>query len=87
METDTIRTSQSEAHLGMENRKEIKSYRCKHHQQNMRDRRLSGIEDTIEDIDTTVKENTECKKHLAQNIQEIQDTMKRPNLRIIEIKE
>ena len=44
---------------------------------------ISGIEDTIEYIDTTVKENTKSKKLLTQNIQEIQDTMKRPNLRIM----
>jgi hypothetical protein len=44
-------------------------------------------EDTIENIDTTVKENTKCKKNLTKNIQEIQDTMKRPNLRIIGIEE
>ena len=49
--------------------------------------RISGIEDTIEDIDTTVKENTKSKKLLTQNIQEIQDTMKRPTLRIISIEE
>jgi uncharacterized coiled-coil protein SlyX len=33
--------------------------------------RISGAEVTIEDIDTTVKENTKCKKLLTQNIQEI----------------
>ena len=42
--------------------------------------------DTIEDINTTVKENTKA-KFLSQNIQEIQDTMKRPNLRTIGIEE
>jgi hypothetical protein len=47
--------------------------------------RISGAEDTIENIDTTVKENAECKKLLTQNIQEIQDTMRRPNLKIIGI--
>jgi hypothetical protein len=36
---------------------------------------------------TTIKENTKCKKILTQNIQEIQDTMRRPNLRIIEVDE
>ena len=46
--------------------------------------RITGVEDTIEDIDTSVKENTKCNKLLSQNIQEIQDTMKRSNLRIIE---
>jgi chromosome segregation ATPase len=45
--------------------------------------RISDIEDTIQDIDTTVKENTKCKKFLTQNIQEFQDRMKTPNLRII----
>jgi hypothetical protein len=41
----------------------------------------------IENIDTTIKENVKCKKILLQNIQEIQDTMRRPNLRIIGIEE
>ena len=36
---------------------------------------------------TTIKENAKCKKILTQNIQEIQDTMRRPNLRIIGIEE
>jgi hypothetical protein len=49
--------------------------------------RISGIEDTIKDNDTTVKENTKSKKLLIQNIQEIQDTMRGPNLRIIGIEE
>jgi len=33
--------------------------------------KISGAEDTIENIDTTVKENTKSKKLLTQNIQEI----------------
>ena len=49
--------------------------------------RISGAEDTIENIDTTVEENANCKKLLTQNIQEIQDIMKRPNLRITDIKD
>jgi hypothetical protein len=47
--------------------------------------RISGAENSIENIDTTVKEKAKYKKPLTQNIQEIQDTMKRPNLRIIGI--
>ena len=43
--------------------------------------RISVIEDTIKDIDPTVKENTKCKNLLTQNIQKIQDMMKKPNLR------
>ena len=42
--------------------------------------------DTIEEIDTTVKENSKLKL-LTQNIQEIQHTTKRLNLRIIGIEE
>ena len=38
-------------------------------------------------MDTTIKENAKCKKILTQNIQEIQDIMRRANLRIIGIDE
>jgi hypothetical protein len=38
-------------------------------------------------MDTTIKENAKCKKILAQNIQGNQDTMRKPNLRIIGIDE
>jgi hypothetical protein len=51
------------------------------------DERISGAEDSIENKDTTIKQNTKCKKILTQNIQEIQDTMRRPNLQIIGIDE
>jgi uncharacterized coiled-coil protein SlyX len=47
--------------------------------------KISSAEDFIENMDTTIKENAKCKKILNQNIQEIQDTMRRPNLRIIGI--
>jgi hypothetical protein len=50
-------------------------------------KRISGAEDSIETISTTIKENAKCKKILTQNIQEIQDTMRRPKLRIIGIEE
>jgi uncharacterized coiled-coil protein SlyX len=39
--------------------------------------RISGADNTIESIDTTVNENAKSKKLLTQNIQEIQDTMRR----------
>ena len=59
--------------------------------------RISGAEDSIENINTTVKDNAKCKtkqnktttttttKLLTQNIQEIQEKMRRPHLRIIGI--
>jgi len=49
--------------------------------------RISGAEDSIEIIDLTVKDNVKQKKLLVQNIQEIQDSMRRSNLRIIGIGE
>jgi cell division protein FtsL len=42
--------------------------------------RISDTEDSIGNMDTTIKENAKCKKILAQNIQEIQHTMRIPNL-------
>ena len=49
--------------------------------------RISGEEDSIENIRTSIKENAKCKTILTQNIQEMQDTMRRPNLRIIGVDE
>jgi hypothetical protein len=49
--------------------------------------RITGAEDSIENMGTTIKENAKCKKILTQNIQEIQDTKRRPNLQIIGVDE
>jgi chromosome segregation ATPase len=49
--------------------------------------RVSGSEDSIEKMGTAIKENVKRKKILSQTIQEIQETMRRPNLRIIGIDE
>jgi hypothetical protein len=50
-------------------------------------RKISGAEDSIENMGTTIKENAKCKNLLTQNIQEIQATVRRPNLRIIGVDE
>jgi hypothetical protein len=42
----------------------------------------SSAEDSIENMDTMIKDNAICKKIITQNIQEIQDTI-RPNQRRI----
>ena len=42
--------------------------------------RISGAEDTIQNIDKTIKDNVKHKRLLAKNIQEIQDTKRRSNL-------
>lgn len=49
--------------------------------------RISGVEDTMEEIDVSVKENVKSEKFLTQTVQEMQDNMKRQNLRIIGIEE
>jgi hypothetical protein len=49
--------------------------------------RMSSVEDSIKNISTTIKENAKCKRILTQNIQIIQDTMRRPNLQIIGVDE
>jgi hypothetical protein len=49
--------------------------------------RISGTEDSIENMGTTIKENAKCKKILSQKIQEVQYTMRRPNLQIIGVDE
>jgi hypothetical protein len=49
--------------------------------------RISGAEDSIENIGITIKANAKCKNIPPQNIQEIQDTMRRSNLWIIGVDE
>ena len=49
--------------------------------------RISSIKDIIEEIDLMVKASVKSNKLLTQNIQEIWDIMRRPNLRIIGIEE
>ena len=52
-----------------------------------KEERLSGIEDTKEDTDKTVKEKQSEKMLLTQDTREIQHKMKRPNLQVIGIEE
>jgi chromosome segregation ATPase len=49
--------------------------------------RISGAENSIENMDTTIEENAKRKKILTENIQEIRETMRRPNLWIIGVDE
>ena len=68
MEVETIKKSQRETTLEIENpgkRSGVITNRIQEIEE-----RISGKEDTIENIDTTVKENAKH-KNLTQNIQEI----------------
>ena len=88
-EVDTIKKTQSEATLEIEilgKKSGIIDASNSNRIQEMEER-ISGAEDSIENIGTTIKENGNCKKILTQNIQEIQDTMRRPNQRIIGVDE
>jgi hypothetical protein len=79
MELETIKKSQRKTTLEIEHlgkRKGIIDASITNRIQEIEERIL-GAEDTIENIDTTVKENAKCKKLLTQNIQEIQDTRRR----------
>jgi hypothetical protein len=76
VEVGTIKKTHMEANLEMENqgkRSEITDVSVTNRIQEMKER-ISCVE-----------ENSNHKKLLTQSIQEIQDTMKRPNLRIIRI--
>jgi chromosome segregation ATPase len=81
-EVDTIKKTQSEATLEIENlgkKSGTTGASIRNRIQEMKER-ISGAEDSIENISTTIKDSAKCKKILTQNIQEIQDTMRRPNL-------
>jgi chromosome segregation ATPase len=88
-EVDRIKKTQSEATLEIENigKKSgtIDASISKGVQE--MEERISGAEDSMENISTAIKETGKCKKILTQNIQEIKDTMRRPNLRIIGVDE
>jgi hypothetical protein len=89
MEIETIKKSQRETTLKIENlekRSEVIDASIANRIQEIKERIL-GAENTIQNIETTVNENVKGKKLLTQNIQEIQDTMRRPNLRIIGLEE
>ena len=90
MEVETKKKSQRETTLEIEKLGKKSGVRNRYIYNNRRqeiEEQISGTENTIANIDTTVKENAKCKKVLTQNIQEIKDTIRRPNLRIIGMEE
>jgi uncharacterized coiled-coil DUF342 family protein len=81
-EVDAIKKTQSEAKMEIETlgkKSGAIDSSISNRKQEMEER-ISGAEDSIENIGTTIKENAKCKEILTQNIQEIQDTIRRPNL-------
>jgi hypothetical protein len=79
MENETIKKSQRETTLELENlgkRSGVVDETITNRIQEIEETIVA--EDTIENIDTTVKENEKGKKLLTQNIQEIQNLRRRP---------
>ena len=78
MEVETIKKTQMEANLEIKNlrkRPGIIDVSITNRIQEIEER-ISGVEDTIDNIEKAIKENTMCKKLLTQNFQEMQDMMK-----------
>jgi chromosome segregation ATPase len=88
-EVETIKKTQSETMLEIEilgKKSGTIDASISNRTQGMEER-ISGVEDSIENMGTTLKENANWKKILTQNIQEVQDTMRRPKLQIIGVEE
>ena len=89
MEIETIKKSQRETTLQIENpgkKSGVIDASLTNRIQGI-EVKISRVDNTIENIDTTVKENAKFEKLLTQKIQEIQNTMTRPNIKIIGIEE
>ena len=67
-------------------RKDIRKHRFKHHQQNIRVRQ-ENLRSRRYHRKHWHNSQRKCKKLLTQNIQEIKDTMRRSNLKIVGIEE
>ena len=86
MEVETIKKSQRETTLEIENLEKRSGIIDASITKTIQEiERTTGEEHFITNIDMTVKEKAKYKKLLTQNIKEIQDTMRRPNLRKIGI--
>jgi TolA-binding protein len=86
---DTIKKTQSEAKLEIETlgkKSGTIDSSISNRIQEMEER-ISGAKDSIENMGTNNQRKCKCTKILTQNTQEIQDTMRRPKLKIIGVDE
>ena len=83
MEVETIKKSKRETTLEIENLGRQSEGIDAHITNRIQDieEKISGAEDSIENTDTAIKGNQNAKNILIQNIQEIQDTMRKPKLK------
>ena len=89
MEIDTIKKTQKQTTLEAEILKKESGVTDSSISNRLQEigKRISVAQDNIESIDKTIRKDAKTKKLLTQNFQEIQDTRRRPNLRIIGIEE
>lgn len=88
LEKETLKKTQAEETMEMENVGEWRGTTDTSiiHRMEEMEEKNTRVKDTIEEIDTLVKEKVKAKKLQTQNIQQIWDTLKRSNLGIIGIK-
>jgi hypothetical protein len=89
MEIETIKKSQRGKTMELENpgKRSGVTDACITNRVQEREERISGVKYTIQNTDTKGIENEKCKKLLTQNIQEIWNTMRKQNQRIIRVEE
>ena len=88
-EMESMKKSQAEGRLAMENlgkRTETSETSITNRIQEIEER-ISDSEDTMEKLNALTKENSKSNKVSSQNTQEMWDTIKKQNLRIIGIEE
>ena len=88
-EMEAMKKTQTEGQLDMENlgkQTETSGTSITNRIQEIEER-ISESEETIEKINALIKENSKSNKFSSQNIQEIWDIIKKPNLRIIGVEE
>ena len=89
MEVETMKKTQRETTLEIENlgKKPGTIHASISNRMQEMEERISGAEDSIENMGTKIKENAKCKKILSQNIQQFQNSLRKPNLGIIGVDE
>jgi hypothetical protein len=88
MEVETIKKTQRETTLEIENLGKKSGTICEHQQQNTRDGRENlRCRRFHREHGHNYQKNAKCKKILTQNIQKIHDKMRSPNLQIIGVDE
>jgi hypothetical protein len=87
MEVETMKKTQRETTLEIETLGKKSGTIDVSISNRIQDMEERSAEDSMGNMNTTIKENAKCKKILTQNIQQMRDTIRRPNLQIIGVDE